>query len=143
VQERSYFMIKPDGVVRGLEEDIKNRVLQNDFKIVKSFKHQVTNEEAADLYSVHQGKPFYSGLINFITSGPVICNIVEGEDAIKRLRVIMGATDPRKAKAGTIRGDLREENIFSKDKTIKNLVHGSDSLASAEREIPIFFKEEK
>lgn len=135
-------MIKPDGVSRGLSDEIIKRVEKAGLKIAKKYQQLMPKETAAELYSIHQGKHFYNGLMGFITSGPVLCNIVEGENAISKLREIMGATDPREAAAGTIRGDLKEENIFTEDKTIKNLVHGSDSPESAKREIAIFFKEE-
>ncbi len=135
-------MIKPDGVSRGLSDELIKRVENNGLRIAKKYQQQMPKETAAELYSIHQGKHFYNGLMKFITSGPVVCTIVEGDDAIAKLREIMGATDPREAAAGTIRGDLKEENIFTEDKTIKNLVHGSDSPESAEREIAIFFKEE-
>lgn len=136
-------MIKPDGVSRGLSDEIIKRVEDNGLRIAKKYQQQMPNQTAVELYSIHQGKHFYNGLMKFITSGPVVCAIVEGDGAIAKLREIMGATDPREAAGGTIRGDLKEENIFTEDKTIKNLVHGSDSPESAEREIAIFFKEDK
>jgi len=141
VREKTLLLVKPDGVARNLVDDIKARVKTAGLMIVESKKIQVSESVAKELYSVHAGKPFYPGLIKFITSGPIVANIVEGEGAILRLRELMGATDPRKAEPGTIRGDLREENIFTEDKIIKNLVHGSDSTESANREIPIFFPE--
>ncbi|MEA3493077.1 MAG: nucleoside-diphosphate kinase [Candidatus Margulisiibacteriota bacterium] len=134
-------MIKPDGVSRGLSDEIIKRVEESGLKVARKYQQQMQKDTAAELYSIHQGKPFYNGLMKFITSGPVICTIVEGEDAIVKLREIMGATDPRAAAAGTIRGDLKEADIFTADKTIKNLVHGSDSSESAGREMAIFFKE--
>lgn len=140
--ERTLLLIKPDGVSRGLENEIFSRVEQAGLKVVKKRKVEMTKELADDLYSPHLGKPFYSGLIKFITIGPVICSIVEGEKAVDKVRALMGATDPREAKAGTIRGDFKEQNIYTLEGTIKNIVHGSDSLESAEREIAVFFKEE-
>jgi nucleoside-diphosphate kinase len=140
MQEKTLLMIKPDAVSRGLENDIFKRVEQSGLKLVKKQSLLLNESQAADLYSPHLGKSFYDGLVKFITSGPVICVLVEGEDAISRLRKLMGATDPREALPGTIRGDLKEENIFNRDGTIKNLVHGSDSKDSAKREIGIFFK---
>ena len=100
----------------------------------------MTRNQAVTLYSPHLGKSFYNGLVNFITSAQVACSVVEGKNAIARVRELMGATDPLKAEAGTIRGDLKEANIINAEGIIKNLVHGSDSPESAEREIPIFFK---
>jgi len=133
-------MIKPDGVARGLEDEILKRVEQTGLKVIKKYKHKITQDQAADLYSPHFEKHFYPGLVDFITSGPVICTLVEGENAIGRLRDLMGATDPREAAAGTIRGDLNEEDVTTKAGTIKNLVHGSDGPESAKRERAIFFK---
>lgn len=140
--EKTLLLIKPDGVARGLEETIAKRIEKAGLKIVRRELFNLTTQDAIDLYSPHLGKPFYQGLINFITSGPIVAHIIEGENAIARVRELMGATDPRNAAAGTIRGDLKEKNIFTADGTMKNLVHGSDSPASAEREIKIFFEGE-
>ncbi len=133
-------MIKPDGVARGLDQEIIKRVETAGLKIVEKKKLEITKELAEDIYSPHKGKPFYNGLLKFITSGPVIATVVQGDNAIQRLRDLMGATDPEEAAPGTIRGDLKEENIRTAEGTIKNLVHGSDSLESAKRESKIFFK---
>jgi nucleoside-diphosphate kinase len=132
-------MVKPDGVSRGLEKEILKRIEQAGLAVSQRKNSKLTEDKAAELYSPHLGKKFYPGLIRFITSGPVICSVVEGEDAIARLREIMGATDPREAVSGTIRGDLREETVLNPEGIIKNMVHGSDSSQSAEREIAIFF----
>ncbi len=140
MREETLLLVKPDGVFRGLTDQILKRIETAGLKIVTRKKLELSPDQAADLYSPHLGKDFYEGLISFITSGPLVAVIVSGENAITRVRELMGATDPRKAEAGTIRGDLKEENIFTRDGTMKNLVHGSDSRASAEREIPIFFK---
>jgi len=134
-------MIKPDGVARGLENEIIKRVESAGLEITEKKKLSVDRETAADLYSSHLGKPFYPGLLNFITSAPVVAMVVSGENAILKIRGLMGATDPRQAAHGTIRGDLKEANIFTEDKTMKNIVHGSDSPESAKREINIFFGE--
>lgn len=141
MQEKTFFMVKPDGVSRGLEKEIFFRIENAGLNIIKKSDMVLSNDLAADLYSPHLGKKFYPGLIKFITHSPSICSIVEGENAIKRVRQLMGATDPRQAEPGTIRGDLREENVISADGIIKNMVHGSDSPESAKREIAIFFKE--
>jgi len=140
VLEKTFFMVKPDGVSRGLEKEIFTRIEQAGLKVVQKKKMVMTEDQAADLYSPHFGKKFYPGLIKFITSGEVVCTVVEGEDAISGLRELMGATDPREAGSGTIRGDLKEENVLNAKGIIKNLVHGSDSPETAEREITIFFK---
>lgn len=139
MHERSLFMIKPDGVARGLEEEIFSRVEGAGLKVGCKKKLLLKPEQAAQLYSPHLGKKFYQGLLNFITCGGVVCSMVEGENAILRLRDLMGATDPRGAAPGTIRGDLREENVLNHEGIIKNLVHGSDSPGSAQRELAIFF----
>ena len=133
-------MVKPDGVSRGLEKEIFRRVEQTGLKITQKKRLFLSKDQAADLYSPHFGKKFYPGLIKFITSGEVICTVVECEDAISGLRNLMGATDPREAGSGTIRGDLKEENVLNEEGIIKNLVHGSDSSETAKREIAIFFK---
>ena len=133
-------MIKPDGFARNLQDEIVKRVESAGIKILKKYEHHVSKEQAEDLYSVHQGKHFYAGLVRFITSGPVVCCMAEGENAILALRDIMGVTDPREAAAGSIRGDLKEENVLNSEGIIKNMVHGSDSPESAQRELAIFFK---
>lgn len=138
--EKTLLLVKPDGVSRGLEKEIFARIGKAGLKVVQKKKLEMTGDQAADLYSPHLNKPFYAGLIKFITSGPVVCSVVEGEDAISYLRELMGDTDPRKAAAGTIRGDLKEENVLTPDGTIKNIVHGSDGKESSEREIAMFFK---
>ena len=140
MQESTFFMIKPDGVARGLVQEILDRVTKAGLKVIQQKPLSVSPTMAADLYSPHLGKSFYPGLINFITSGPVVACLAQGDNAIQRLRQLMGATDPRQAEAGTIRGDLKEANIFSADGSIKNLVHGSDSPEAATRESRIFFK---
>jgi len=141
VLEKTFFMVKPDGLARNLENEIFSRIENAGLKIVRREVVFMTLDLAADLYSPHLGKPFYEGLIKFITSGPVMCSVLEGEDAIKKVRGLMGATDPRQAVPGTIRGDLKEQNIFTSENSMKNLVHGSDSPEAAEREIKIFFGE--
>ncbi len=133
-------MIKPDGVARGLDQEIIKRIKSAGFKIVKQKKLPMTKELAEDLYSPHLGKPFYNGLLKFITSGPVIAMVLSKDEAIQKLRDLMGATNPEEAKPGTIRGDLKEENVRTADGTIKNLIHGSDSPESAKREAKVFFK---
>ena len=138
--EKTFFMVKPDGVSRGLEKEIFRRVEQAGLKITQKKKLWLSQDQAAELHSPHFGKKFYPGLIRFVTSGEAICSVVEGEDAISGLRDLMGATDPREAEPGTIRGDLKEENVLNAEGIIKNLVHGADNPETAEREIAIFFK---
>lgn len=140
MQEKTFFMVKPDGVKRGLEKEIFNRIEKAGLKIVFTQNLIMTRDLAEQLYATHLGKSFYPGLIRFISSGPVIACIIQGEDAVAQVREIMGATDPRLAEAGTIRGDLKEAAVVNADGIIKNLVHGSDSLESASRELSIFFQ---
>ena len=140
MQEKTFFMVKPDGVARGLENEIFARIKQAGMKIETQKRLVLTAEQAAELYRPHLGKKFYPGLIKFITSGPVVAGIISGENAIARLRQLMGDTDPLAAARGSIRGDLKEQDVINEEGIIKNLVHGSDSLESARRETAIFFK---
>lgn len=137
--EKTLLLIKPDGVSRGLAGEIFSRVEKASLRVEAKKQLLLSPEQAAELYKPHLGKKFYPGLIKVITSGPVIACVVSGENAIARLRELMGDTDPLAASPGTIRGDLREEEVINEDGIIKNLVHGSDSRGSAEREIAIFF----
>ena len=138
--EETFFMVKPDGVTRGLEDNILSRVRAIGLKVLVRKRLSFTAWQAAELYRPHLGKKFYPGLIKFITSGPVLACKVSGEGAIQKLRELMGDTDPLAAAAGTIRGDLREEDVINEDGIIKNLVHGSDSPESARRELEILFE---
>jgi nucleoside-diphosphate kinase len=140
VREKTFFMIKPDGVARGLTENIFNRLTEAGLKVEATKRLTPTPEQAADLYQPHLGKKFYPGLVKFITSGPVVACIVSGESAISRLRALMGDTDPLAAERGTIRGDLKEPAVINENGIIKNIVHGSDSPAAAVRETAVFFK---
>jgi len=137
--EKSFCMIKPDGIARGLEKEIIGRIERSGLKITQKKIIRMDAEQSAALYQPHFGEKFYDGLIRFIISGPVAACVVEGEGAIAGLRRLMGATDPLKAESGTIRGDLKELNSINEYGIIKNLIHGSDSIESAEREIKIFF----
>ena len=140
MREKTYFMIKPDGVARGLTDKIIKMVEAAGLKVEARKEINVTPAQAADLYQPHLGKKFYPGLIKFITSGPVLACLVSGESAISRLRELMGDTDPLAAERGTIRGELKEMAVINEDGIIKNLVHGSDSPAAVARESAIFFK---
>ena len=131
--ERTLSIIKPDAVERNLIENIKNIFLENQLKIVQEKKIQISKEEAAEFYKVHQTKPFYERLCSYLSSGPITVMILEGEDAIKANRRIMGATDPKKAEDNTI----RKLYGLSID---KNSIHGSDSIENAKKEIEFFFK---
>ena len=130
--EQSLSIIKPDAVERNLENEIKSFFEKRSLKILKSKKVQITKEEAAEFYKVHQTKPFYQKLCNYLSSGPIVVMILEGESAISENRKMMGATDPLKSEEGT----LRKMYGLSID---KNSVHGSDSLENAKTEINFFF----
>ncbi len=130
--EQTLSIIKPDAVERNLAEKIKEKFLDNKLTIKKQKKIQISREEAAEFYKVHQTKPFYDRLCNYLSSGPIVVMILEGENAILINRKIMGATDPQKADKGTI----RKEFGISID---KNSVHGSDSQDNAKKEIDFFF----
>lgn len=131
--ERTFAMVKPDGVRRGLTGEIVRRVEAKGYRIVGLKLMQIPRATAERHYGEHAGKPFYAGLVAFITSGPVVAMVLEGENAILGWRQLMGATNPKDAAPGTLRGDLAT--------TIdENVVHGSDAPATAEREIGIFFE---
>ncbi len=132
--EQTLSIIKPDAVERNLENEIKNIFLKNEFKIIKDKKIHITKAEAEEFYKVHQTKPFYNDLCSYLSSGPIVVMILEKEDAILGNRMIMGATDPKKADEGTI----RKKFGVSID---KNSVHGSDSVENAKIEINFFFKD--
>jgi len=134
-------MIKPDGVKRYLSNLILTKMVESGFKILARRRVIVTREQAEALYLAHKGKPFYEGLVKFITSGPSIMTVLEGEDAVARVRSMMGATDPRQAAPGTIRGDNIGDPLFTEDGTIMNICHGSDSVENAKNEIAVFFNE--
>ena len=131
--QQTLSIIKPDAVERNLSEDIKKKLLENKLKIIKIKKIQITKEEASEFYKIHQSKPFYEKLCNYLSSGPIVVMILEGENAIQENRRIMGATDPKNAEEGTI----RKQYGISID---KNSVHGSDSPDNAKKEIDFFFK---
>ena len=130
--EQTLSIIKPDEVERNLSEKIKEKFLENKLIIKNQKKIQITREEAAEFYKVHQTKPFYDRLCKYLSSGPIVVMILEGENAITVNRKIMGATDPKQADDGTI----RKEFGISID---KNSVHGSDSGDNAKKEIKFFF----
>ena len=130
--EQTLSIIKPDAVERNLDNKIKSFFEKNNLKILKSKKVKISREEAAEFYKVHQTKPFYDKLCNYLSSGPIIVMILEGENAISKNRQLMGATDPLKSEEGT----LRKMYGISID---KNSVHGSDSLANGKTEIDFFF----
>ena len=134
--ERTYAMVKPDGVERKLVGQIVSRIEAKGYKIVGMKQMQISREVAEKHYGEHAGKPFFEGLISFITSGPVVAMVLEGENAILGWRGMMGATNPADAAPGSIRGDFAS----SMD---ENVAHGSDAPETAEREIGIFFSPEE
>lgn len=134
--ERTYLMVKPDGVQRGLVGQIITRFEQRGYKLVGLKMMQIARETAEKHYGEHAGKPFFTGLVDFITSGPVVAMVVEGKDVVVTAREMMGATNPLKAIPGTIRGTYGVD-------VGRNVIHGSDSVESANREIAIFFSSEE
>ena len=132
MKEQTLSIVKPDAVERNLINNIKSVFEKNNLKIIKEKKVKITKKEAEDFYKVHQTKPFYNDLCNYLSSGPIFVMILEGENAISKNREIMGATDPMKANEGT----LRKMYGISID---KNSVHGSDSKENAKKEIDFFF----
>ena len=130
---KTLFMIKPDGVKRNLIGDVVSRVEKEGFVITKMKMMSISDDLAKRHYAEHSEKPFFNDLVDFITSGPVVAMEVDGEDAVSEIRRIMGATNPSDAEPGTIRADLAT-------KLEENVVHGSDSEESAERELSLFFE---
>ncbi|RXJ03946.1 nucleoside-diphosphate kinase [Anaerobacillus alkaliphilus] len=134
--ERTYLMVKPDGVQRNLVGEIVSRFENKGFQLVGAKLLTVSREMAETHYAEHKERPFFGELVDFITSGPVFAMVWEGENVISIARQMMGATNPKDALPGTIRGDYAA-------KLSMNVIHGSDSPESAAREIGIFFKEEE
>jgi len=131
---KTFFMIKPDGVRRRLVGEVISRVEEKGFEITKIKMMMISKSLAEEHYGEHKDKPFFNDLVEFITSGPVVSMQVEGENVVAQIRNLMGATNPSDATPGSIRGDLATE-------LDKNVVHGSDSDTSAERELNLFFSE--
>ena len=131
--EQTLSIIKPDAVERNLVEEIKNIFIKNNLDIKDSKKIHISKDEASEFYKVHQSKPFYNDLCSYLSSGPIIVMILEGENAVSLNRKIMGATNPKDAEENTI----RKLYGLSID---KNSVHGSDSIENAKKEIHFFFK---
>ena len=132
--EQTLSIIKPDAVERNLDNEIKSFFQKNKLKILKSKKVKISKEEASEFYKVHQTKPFYDKLCDYLSSGPIVVMILEGVNVVAENRKLMGATDPTKADEGT----LRKMYGISID---KNSVHGSDSVENAKIEIDFFFKD--
>ena len=132
--ERTLILCKPDAVSRNLSGEIVSRLERRGYLIVAMKLMQLDGEKARKHYAEHDGKPFFVGLVDFITSGPLVALCVEGENAIDGCRQLMGATNPLQAAPGSIRADFAQS-------IGRNLVHGSDSKTSAERELAIFFRD--
>ena len=131
--EQTLSIIKPDAVERNLQEEIKKNFIENGFNIKDEKKIQISKNEAEEFYKVHQSKPFYGELCNYLSSGPIVVMILERDNAVLENRKLMGSTDPTKADEGT----LRKKYGISID---KNSVHGSDSIENAKIELDFFFK---
>ncbi len=130
--ERTLSIVKPDGVARNLIGEVYRRFETAGLSIIAARMLRLSLHEAEGFYAVHRERPFFKDLVRYMTSGPVMVQVLEGENAIARNRDIMGATDPKKAAPGTIRADLAES-------IERNVVHGSDAIETAEREIAYFF----
>ena len=134
--ERTFSIIKPDATARNLTGAINAMIEQAGLRIVAQKRVRITREQAETFYGVHRERPFFSELVEFMTSGPVVVQVLEGEGAIAKYRDVMGATDPKKAAKGTIRADFA-------DSIDANAVHGSDSAENARKEIAYFFPKAK
>ncbi len=132
--ERTLSIVKPDGVARNLIGDVYQRFEKSGLEVVAARMLHLTQQQAEGFYAVHRERPFFRDLCAYMTSGPVMVQVLEGESAVQRHRDIMGATDPKKAAAGSIRADLASS-------IEENVVHGSDSAENAAREIAYFFAE--
>ena len=131
--ERTLSIIKPDAVAKNVIGEIYHRFEKAGLRIIAARMMQLTRDQAGEFYAVHKGRPFYGELVDFMVSGPVMVQVLEGENAIKRNREVMGATNPKDAAPGTIRADFAET-------VDENAVHGSDGPETAEQEIAFFFK---
>lgn len=136
MRERTFCLVKPDGVQRGLVGEIVRRFESRGLQLVALKMVRVSRDLAQEYYKEHVGKPFFEGLVEYVTSGPAVAMLWEGENAVAVVRKTMGATDPAKAEPGTIRADYGLQ-------IGRNVVHGSDSLESAKREAALFFKPEE
>jgi nucleoside-diphosphate kinase len=134
--EKTFVMLKPSAVTRGIVGNILTRIENKGLKIVALKMVSVTREKAEKLYAVHKGKPFYESLVGYVTSATTVTLVIEGEEAVKVMRKIVGNTNPKEAEPGTIRGDLAMT-------TTKNVIHASDSVENAKNEMAIFFAPEE
>lgn len=134
--ERTLSIVKPDGVAKNVIGEIYTRFERAGLRIVAARMMHLTRAQAEAFYAVHRERPFFGELVEFMTSGPVMVQVLEGEDAVARNREVMGATDPKKAAPGTIRADFADE-------VTENAVHGSDSAENAANEIAFFFRSDE
>ncbi len=135
-KQKTLVIIKPDGIQKNIIGEIISRIEKKGLKILNIKMMKLSRELAEKHYEEHRNKPFFKSLVNFITSAPIIVMIVEGEDVISIFRFMMGPTDPKNAAPGTIRGDYGTD-------IERNIIHGSDSIESAKREVDLFFPEEQ
>lgn len=133
-EERTFIAVKPDGVQRGLIGEVIKRFESKGYKVIGLKMLNVSDEQAKAHYAEHEGKPFFPRLIQYIQSGPIVAMVIQGYNAVAGARHLMGSTDPNTAEVGTIRADFAQLKEY-------NIVHGSDSVESAEREIKIYFNE--
>jgi nucleoside-diphosphate kinase len=134
--QRTFSIIKPDATRRNLTGAINAKIEEAGLRIVAQKRVQLTEEQAGGFYAVHKERPFYNDLVKFMTSGPVVVQVLEGENAIAKYREVMGATNPKEAEAGTIRAEFAES-------IEANSVHGSDAPETAAQEIPFFFSDDE
>ena len=135
-RERTFCLVKPDGVQRGLVGEVVRRFETRGLQLVALKMVHISRQLAEEYYAEHRGKPFFAGLVDYVTSGPAVAMLWDGDNAVAVVRKMMGATDPAKAEPGTIRADFGL-NIG------RNVIHGSDSIASAQREAGLFFRPEE
>ncbi len=136
MKERTLSIIKPDAVAKGVIGKILDRFESNGLRVAALKKLHLSKAQAGDFYAVHKERPFFKDLVEFMTSGPVVVSVLEGDNAVAKNRELMGATNPKEAKAGTIRADFAQS-------IDANAVHGSDSLDNAKIEIEFFFKNDE
>ena len=134
--QRTFSIIKPDATKRNITGKVNAKIEEAGLRIIAQKRLQLSAEQAGDFYAVHKERPFYNDLVAFMTSGPVIVQVLEGENAIAKYREVMGATNPSEAAAGTIRAEFAES-------IDANTVHGSDAPETAAEEIPFFFSEDE
>ena len=134
--EKTFTILKPSTVARGMIGSVLARIENKGLKIVAMKMTWVTQEKAEKLYAIHKGKPFYQDLVKFIKSGPIVALVIEGDDSVKVMRILLGATNSKEAEPGTIRGDFALSNQ-------KNAVHSSDSAENAKCEMQIFFAQDE